>query len=263
VAADAGRALPDLQGADRGLAAPKVKNRQKVKTFNVEAANGRLHTQSEATVSDQVTVKMDENASSFRPCPVGTQHAVCVDVVDLGESVDQYQDQPAKLVHKIALVFQADDENPETRKRYEPSIEFTIGTEYERGQGIRGTFGPKSKLRKMLGGWRGKPYTDEEAKAGAPLHKLVGVNAMLNVIHKTSGAGREYAVIESISPPMKSLPKLVPHNYERSDHWQRRKDEYARKVAEFKETHPVPVTAGADYNQLPAALQDDGDDLPF
>lgn len=214
-------------------------------------------------MSDQVTVKMDETQRTFAPTPVGTQHGVCTDIVDLGESVDQYQDQPARLVHKIALVFQTDEENPETGKRYEPSIEFTIGTEYERGQGIKNTFGPKSKLRKMLGGWRGKPYTDEEARAGAPLHKLVGVNAMLNIMHKTSKQERVYAVIESISPPLKSLPKIVPSNYERSEHWARRKEEYAAKVAEFKAAHPVPAGAGADMNKLPAALEPADDDLPF
>jgi hypothetical protein len=241
-----------------------MKNRQKVKTFNIEAANGRLHTKTnpEATVSDQVTVKMDESTRSFTPCPVGTHHAVCVDVVDLGETVDQYQDQPARLVHKIALVFQTDDENAETGKRYEPSIEFTIGTEYERGEGVKNTFGPKSKLRKMLGGWRGKPYTDEEARSGAPLHKLEGVNAMLNVLNKTSAQDRVYAVIDSISPPLKALPKIVPSNYTRSEHWARRKEEYARKVEEFKAAHPVPVVA-QNYENMPAALADDSDSLPF
>jgi hypothetical protein len=234
----------------------------KVKLFNVEAANGR-HPTTEATMSDHITVKMDENQKSFTPCTVGTHHAVCVDVVDLGEAVDQYQDQPARLVHKIALVFQTDEENPDTKKRYEPSIEFTIGTEYERGEGMRSTFGPKSKLRKMLGGWRGKPYTDEEAKAGAPLHKLVGVNAVLNVLHKTSKSERTYAVIDSISPPLKSLPKIVPHDYTRSEHWGRRKAEYAEKVAEFKKAAPVPAGAGANFDDLPASLQDDADSLPF
>jgi hypothetical protein len=214
-------------------------------------------------MSDQVTVKMDESQRTYPPTPVGSQHGVCVDIVDLGETVDQYEDQPARLVHKIALVFQTDEENPETGKRFEPSIEFTIGTEFERGQGIKNTFGARSKLRKMLGGWRGKPYTDEEARAGAPLHKLVGVNAMLTILHKTSKQERVYAVIDSISPPHKSLPKIVPADYTRSEHWTRRKEEYARKAEEFKAAHPVPAAGGANFNELPKPLQDNGDDLPF
>jgi hypothetical protein len=211
---------------------------------------------------DQITVKMDPSQKSYAPTPIGTHHAVCVDLVDLGEAVDQYQDQPARLVHKVALVFQTDEENPETHKRYEPSIEFTIGTEYEPGEGIRSTFGAKSKLRKVLGAWRGKPYTDEEAKAGAPLHKLVGVNAMLNVLHKTSKAERVYAVIDSISPPLKSLPKLVPHGYERSPHWEKRKAEYAERVAEYRRN--LAAAPAPNYDEPPASLQDlDDSDLPF
>ena len=133
--------------------------------------------------------------------------------------------------------------------RYEPSIEF------------HAFFGPKGKLRKMLDGWRGKVYSDEEALAGAPLHKLVGVNAILNVIHKTSKAERTYAVIESILPPMKNQIKLVPNGYERSAHWAKRKEEYAAGVATYKANQPAPAT---DYDEMPAALQaDDASDLPF
>jgi hypothetical protein len=198
-------------------------------------------------MSDQVTVKMDQGQRQFTPTPVGTHHAVCVDIIDMGESVEQYQDQAPYLTHKVVLVFQADEQNAETGKRYEPSIEFTA------------TFGPKSKLRKMLGAWRGKPYSDEEAMAGAPLHKLLGVNAMLNVLHKTSKAERTYAVIDSISPPMKSLPKIVAHEYTRSEHWAKRKEEYAAKVAAFKTAPPAP-----NFNELPPALQpEDDSDLPF
>jgi len=201
-------------------------------------------------MSDQVTVKMDQGQRQFTPCPVGNWQAVCVDIIDMGESVEQYQDQAPYLTHKVVLVFQTDEQNPETGKRFEPSIEFTA------------TFGPKSKLRKMLGGWRGKPYSDEEAMAGAPLHKLLGVNAMVNVLHKTSKAERTYAVIDNIAQTPKSLPKIVANGYERSEHWAKRKEEYAAKVAAFK---LALVNAGTapNYDELPPALQQEDDDLPF
>lgn len=205
-------------------------------------------------MSDQVTVKMEQHQKSFTPAPVGSQHAVCVDVIDMGQRVESFKDQPKRLSPKVVLVFQTADVNAETGARYEVSIEFTA------------SFGAKAKLRKMLGGWRGKPYSDEEAMAGAPLHKLVGVNAVLNVLHKTSGQGRTYAAIDSIAPPMKGLPKIEPDEYVRGEYWAQRKAEYAAEVAEFKKAATVagPGAWNAPpLDEMPPALQDVDDELPF
>ena len=200
-------------------------------------------------MADELTVK--DEGKSYTPAPEGAQHAVCVDVIDLGDTMESFQGGTPERKHKVALVFQTDEENPETGKRFEPSIEFTV------------SFGAKSNLRKFLGNWRGKPYSDEEARAtGAPLHKLVGVNAILNIQHKTSGAGRLYAIIASVTPPLKSMPKLVPHKYERSEHWAKRKEEYAAKVREH-EQRTAPVGAAVNFNDLPEPLEPVDDDLPF
>lgn len=203
-------------------------------------------------MSDQITVKMDQTQRSYAPCPAGTHLGVCVDVVDLGEAVEQYQSEPPRLTYKVALVFQTDEENPETGKRYEPAIEFTA------------SFGPKAKLRKMLAAWRGKPYSDEEALRGAPLHKLVGVNAILNVVHKVSKQDRTYAVIEAINPTMKGQAKIIPFGYERSEHWAKRKEDYAAKVAEYRHSLATAAIPPAGFDEMPAALANDVDDgMPF
>ena len=198
---------------------------------------------------DQITVK--DEGKSFTPCPEGSQHAVCVDVIDLGETMESYQGGTPERKHKIALVFQTDERNADTGKRYEPSIEFTA------------SFGPKANLRKFLGNWRGKPYGDDEARAeGAPLHKLVGVNAILNIQHKTSKQERKYAIIASVTPPLKSMPKLVPDGYERSEHWERRKQDYRTLVAAQANVQASPFGA-PNFEEPPPPLQDDDDDLPF
>jgi hypothetical protein len=82
--------------------------------------------------------------------------------------------------------------NPETGKPFEISERFTV------------SMGEKANLRKFLGQWRGKTYTNAEAEEGAPLHKLEGVNALVQIGHNTSEAtGKTYANIISIMP----LPK--------------------------------------------------------
>lgn len=64
----------------------------------------------------------------------------------------------------------------------------------------------KANLRKSLASWRGKDFTEEEAKA-FDITKLLGVPCMVNIIHKpgVSDPTKMYEKISSISP----LPKGV------------------------------------------------------
>jgi len=64
----------------------------------------------------------------------------------------------------------------------------------------------KSKLRKFLASWRGKDFSEDEAKC-FDVTKLLGAACMLNVIHKPSkkDATVIYAVIGSVSPVPKGL----------------------------------------------------------
>jgi hypothetical protein len=199
-----------------------------------------------STTADQYTVKSD--GAKYAPAPEGQYVAVCVDFVLLGDAVDQYQNNEPRIVTKGALVFQIEDENADTGKRYEPAIEFNL------------TFGEKASLRKFLENWRGKPYTNEEARKGAPLHKLAGQCGVITVTHKTSIAtGRSYAKITNITPLMKGLPKLEPVEYERSTHWEKKKEDNAASVRGFHE-HVAP---SSEERSVEAILADDETDLPF
>jgi len=211
---------------------------------------------------DHVTARMDPNQRAFTPCPAGLQQAVCVDCVDLGWTTDQYKTQPVRVVHKVALVFQTAEVNEDTSKPWEPSIEFVVEQEFTDDGVIRqvGIFGEKSKLRKFLVKWRGgKEFTKEEALEGAPLDKLVGANAMLDIMHRESKTtGNTYAVIDSASGLPKGTPKIQPKNYERSAHWAKRREEYQEKLLEYRKANPT------GFEEFPKALEEEEDDsLPF
>lgn len=164
----------------------------------------------------------------------GQHQCVLVDVVDLGMQPNIYQGVQNGTVHKCALVWQLDEINPDTNKPFEMSKEFTV------------SMNEKANLRKFLGTWRGKSYSDQEAEEGAPLHKLEGVNGIMQIEHKQSKTNpdRTYANIVSVTPLFKGTPKIDPNNYVRGEFW---KDK----------------TAKPDNESLPAALQDEDDDLPF
>jgi hypothetical protein len=193
-------------------------------------------------MADEIVVRRD----SKPPHPDGAFPAVCVDLIDLGESLDVYQGVTS-ILPKVVLVFQTNAEDPDTHKPLEIHVELT------------NSFGTKARLRKFLEGWRGKPYTDEEARKGVPLHKLEKHNAILNVIHKTAQqSGNTYAIIDSIMPPMKGMASIAPSNYTRAEFWSKRKTDYAAAVAQYRKQNGM---AGDDAEL--AAVGGDDDDLPF
>ncbi len=182
---------------------------------------------------DTIVAKGSPSVVKIKP-PEGSHQAVLVDVIDLGMQDHSYMGESKGKVHKCALVWQIDETNPETGGRFELSKEFTV------------SMGEKANLRKFLGAWRGKSYSDQEAADGAPLHKLEGVNGIMQIEHKQSKSNpdRTYTNIVSLVPLMKGTPKIAPEKYTRAEFW---KDQIAT----------------LNGNNLPAALQDEDDDLPF
>lgn len=141
--------------------------------------------------------------TSFTPAPEGVHHAVCVDVVDLGNVEVEWQGKK-KLQHKVNVVWQiSETRDDDTRfrlfKRYTLSLS------------------DKANLRKDLESWRGRAFTEDELR-GFDVEKLIGANCLLNVVHRKSNDGtKTYANVVSIMPLVKGMPKLEPLDYKRSE----------------------------------------------
>lgn len=131
------------------------------------------------------------NSGKFEPCPAGMQQAVCCDVVDLGLLETQWGQK-----HKIDIVWQSDEKMADGRpflvkKRYTLSLN------------------ERANLRHDLESWRNKPFTEAEAE-GFDVERLIGANALLNVVHKTGSKGGVFANVMNVTPIMKGMPKLTP-----------------------------------------------------
>lgn len=195
-------------------------------------------------MADEVTAK--DSGVKFLPHPEGQFVAQCVDVVNLGERVKTFPGTPAKVQPVVALVFQT-GELREDGTPFEISAEFTVSMNERAG------------LRLFLEAWRGKSYTEDEAKAGVPLHKLAGAAALISVEHKQSAQGRTYGKIKGISPLPKQMPKPdFVTAYGRQDYWTEKKAKYAEEVKAFKADTEAPhddfVTGTGETN---------ASDLPF
>jgi hypothetical protein len=176
----------------------------------------------------------------YAPHPEGPHTAVCVDCLNLGERVESFNGK-TRITPKLALVFRS-AERREDGDPFEISAEFTCSMHERAG------------LRKFLEAWRGKPYTDEEARAGVPVHKMAGVPALISVTHVTSNQGRSYAKIGSIMRLPKGLEPPDTGEYQRADYWADRKSEYAEAVIRQR------ALVAPSHDDLPDSLPDD---LPF
>jgi hypothetical protein len=137
-----------------------------------------------------MSLMVREPESTFTPAPAGTHRAVCCDVVDLGDVTTQYGTKPTcRIVWQIAELMPATGRPYTVSQRYTKSLH------------------EKSKLRPALESWRGRKFSEEELQ-GFDLEKLIGANALLNIVQNVTD-GKVYANVVAIIPPAKGLPKLA------------------------------------------------------
>lgn len=163
--------------------------------------------------------------SNFTPAPEGLHAAVCADVVELGTEVNQFN---GGLQEKVRLVWQLDEIDQTTDKRYEASQKYTLSLH------------EKSKLCQHLEAWRGRKFTAEE-KQGFDLEKLLGVPCQIQVVHNVTDQGRTFANVQAVVPLGKGMVKP------------RVSDDYVRFKDRKKQTSPNGH----------AAHEDDDDVVPF
>jgi hypothetical protein len=140
-------------------------------------------------------IATNSGGGGFTPIEAGNYPARCYQMIHIGTIEENIQGNIKKL-NKVRLTWELPTEMKEWKEGEgeKPAIiskDFTL------------SMNEKATLRKYLASWRGKDFTEEEAKA-FDVTKLLGKACLLNVIHKPSKDGsKTFAEIGSISP----LPK--------------------------------------------------------
>jgi hypothetical protein len=143
---------------------------------------------------------------AYQRAPEGIHVARCVQVIDLGTQLSDF-DGKSKRLRKVRISWELPDEKTvfDEEKGEEP---FLVSKEYTM------TLGTKSNLRHDIESWRGKGLTGSEAEA-FNLVVLLGKTCMVNVIHEVSRQNRKYAKIINVTPlpkgiqaPVQILPSL-------------------------------------------------------
>ncbi len=138
------------------------------------------------------------NSTPRELVPAGNYIARCYEMIHIGTVIESINGE-SKTLEKVRIGWELPTETKvfDEKKGPQPLV---VNAEYTL------SMGEKANLRKMLTSWRGKAFTEDEAKA-FDIMKLLGVPCMINVVHTPSkkDATRFYETIASVS----SLPKGV------------------------------------------------------
>lgn len=134
-------------------------------------------------------------SSNYSPVEAGSYIARCYSMIHIGTGKETILGKD-KILNKIRLTWELPTELKEFKegegeKPYTISQDFTLSM-YE-----------KANLRKTLESWRGKTFSEEEAKS-FDVTKLIGVPCLISVIH-TEKNNKSYAKISGISRLMKDM----------------------------------------------------------
>lgn len=214
-------------------------------------------------------VVSDTGGGDYTPAPEGTHFGVCDMVVDLGHQRTTYMGAES-IKKQVYIRWQVPAER----------IEWTDGTGAKHegpmviGKTYTASLGEKANLRKDLQSWRGRMFTEDEAK-GFDISNLLGKGATITVTHKESN-GRVYANVASVGgiPKGMEAPKLengsllfdtdAPENIGQLPKWLREKVE--SRVAAPGADDPPEQRGGVPAGQeghIPGYDTDLDDDVPF
>lgn len=150
-------------------------------------------------------IAKDSGGGDFKRVPAGAYIGRCYSLIDLGTQLSNgvYGE---KMQHKIQIRWElfGEDENgvPLTINIEGKEMPLTISKSYTV------SLHEKSSLRRDLSAWRGKAFTDEEAKA-FDVSRLLGAYCMVNVTTSESG-GKTYSNVAGLTPLPGALKNAKP-----------------------------------------------------
>lgn len=150
-------------------------------------------------------IASDSGGGNFKRVPAGVHIGRCFSLIDLGtqHSSGQYGE---KFQHKVRISWElfGEDENgePLTVDVDGKTMPLTISKSYTM------SLHEKAGLRKDLAAWRGRDFTDEEAR-GFDVSKLIGAYCMVNVTTSESN-GKTYSNVAGLTPLPAALKNAKP-----------------------------------------------------
>ena len=195
--------------------------------------------------------------------PAGNYPARCYSMIHIG-TVEENIMGESKQLNKVRITWELPTELRVFKEENgeQPMVisqEFTL------------SMNEKSNLRKFLESWRGKGFSEDEAKS-FDITKLLGKACMLSVIHKTTAKGNTYANISGVAAMPKGMecaPQINPtfeFNFE--EHFSNESlesfpDFIKDKIKSSEEYKALTMPGHTDIVSDAQIVDESSDDLPF
>lgn len=202
----------------------------------------------------------ENNGTKRELIPQGNYVARCYQMIQIGTVKEVFEGE-TKILHKVRIGWELPEELRvfDEAKGEQPlvmSAEYTLSMH------------EKAKLRAILQSWRGKAFTEDEAKK-FDITKLIGASCLLNVIHKTTANGT-FANIAGVTPLPKGMicPPAINNPFILSfDEWDNDKfnslpDFIKNKIASSLEYEKIRNPHSASVDDV-TPNNEGVDDLPF
>lgn len=215
-----------------------------------------------------MSIIASNNGTQRELIPAGNYIARCYSMVEVGTVPETFQGE-TKMQKKVRITWELPEETRvfSQDKGEQPLV---ISKEYTL------SMNEKSNLRKDLASWRGKDFSEDEAKR-FDITALLGKACMLNIIHKASksDASKVYEQISGITPLRKgekAPPQINPTfmlSYDKFDYaaFEMLPDFLKTKMKGSLEyqalAQPQERNIGGSGLMEEAETVDDSQDLPF
>lgn len=216
-------------------------------------------------------IASDNGSGDFKRVPVGVFIGRCYSFIDIGTQRVEFQGD-VKQQHKIIIRWElfGEDENgePLTIEVNGKSMPMTISKRYTL------SLSDKARLRHDLVSWRGRDFSDEEAKA-FDVSRLIGAYCMVNVTHNETN-GKTYSNISSLTPLPGALRSVKPEpvhanrmfdldapDWEFFESLHENLQDTIKKSVEWGQKYGQPKASAKEYAEASNGGGFPDDDIPF
>ena len=197
-------------------------------------------------------IASEGESKNFTLAPAGNHVARCVQVIDKGTQEETFPGKAARHVRKVLIGWELP--NAINNELDEPAP-FLKWQEYTLNLWER------AKLCQHLEAWRGRPFTEDEKKS-FDLVNILDKGCMLNIIHRTSQAGRQYAQVTAVTPLPQGVELPPRHGeliYFAIDEWD---SAVFDSFTDFLKDQILASPEGAEAKAIADGVRPPDDDFP-
>lgn len=199
-------------------------------------------------------VASDSGGGNYKRVPAGAHIGRCFSLIDLGTQLSSGQ-YGEKMQHKIQIKWELFGEDEQgAALTTDDGAPMTISKSYTL------SLSDKASLRKDLASWRGRDFTEEEAKA-FDVTKLLGAYCMVNVTTSENN-GKTYTNVAGLTPLPSALKNSKPDAVHENIIFNLDEPDWTL-FDSFHDKLKEAIKRSPEYIKASGGSQETPDDIPF